>query len=257
MIHELALRLRGEPSPTNSCIVSFHTRFSDATILTTRNLQVKSILDRPPYQIVQERPEITEPSEMKREHDQKAATMGCPVPPPSDAASTFKEIQAEHLRFSEYQLSRGSYQLRPDGNSYTLSDKVHWRGIRNHLNPFAHRFSLRRLIPAVLVAVFLPLLALVRLAPAAAEAARNIGFPPALAAQSVTLACYLVAGALVGYLLERHTFIWVFLLTYLAVRILTGAEIGPLPYSAFAGSVAYSVAQGKKRRRAVLLPQRI
>jgi TRAP-type uncharacterized transport system fused permease subunit len=72
----------------------------------------------------------------------------------------------------------------------------------------------------------------------------------------VTLACYLVAGAIIGYLLERHTFVWVFLLTYLTVRLFTAGHIGPIPYSAFAGSVAYSVARAKKRRRAVLLPQR-
>jgi len=212
-------------------------------------------MDPPPYQIVQERPEITEPSEMKQEHDRKAAVMGFPVPPPSDTASTFKDIQEEHLRFSDYQVSEGNYTLQPDGNGYALADKILWRGIRNHLNPFAHRFSMRRFLPAVLVAIALPLFALLKLAPAAAEAARNVGFPPTLAAQSVTIACYLIAGAAIGYLLERHTFIWVFLLTYLTVRLL-GAELGPLPYSAFAGSVAYSVAQTKKRRRAVLLTQR-
>ena len=69
------------------------------------------------------------------------------------------------------------------------------------------------------------------------------------------LACYLVAGAVIGYLLERQTFIWVFLITYVSVRLFTGVAPGPIPYSAFAGSVAYSIAQAKKRRRAVLIPQ--
>lgn len=257
LIHELALTRKGKPSPTNSCTLSFHTRFTDATILTTRNMPLKTIMDPPPYQVVQERPEITEPAELKRDHDRKAATTGCPVPPPSDAAGTFKEIQAEHLSFSQYQLSRGNYKVRPDGTSYALADRVLWRGIRNHLNPFAHLFSLQRFLPAALAGIVLPLLAVVRLAPGAAEAARNIGFPPWIAAESATLACYLVAGAIIGYLLERHTFVWVFLLTYLTVRLFTGGHIGPVPYSAFAGSVAYSVAQAKKRRRAVLLPQRV
>ncbi len=257
MIHELPLLQNGKPSVANTCLMSFHTCFSDATILTTRNMRLKSVMDRPPYQTVQECPAITDPAEMKRKHDKRAASMGCPVPPPSDAKSTFKDVQAEHQRFSAYQLSRGSFRLTPDGSAYASTDRVFWRGIRNHLNPFAHRFSVRRFLPAALAAVVLPLYAVTTLAPAAAQAARNLGFPPLAAAQAVTLACYLVAGALIGYVLERQTFVWVFLLTYLSVRIFAGVQLGPLPYSAFAGSVAYSVAQAKKRRRAVLLPQRV
>lgn len=256
MIHELALRQSGRPSVANVCLMSFHTRFTDATILTTRNMHL-SMMDRPRYHKVQEFVGITEPEELKRKHDCQAAGMGCPVPPPSDAAGTFKDVQDEHLRFNKYQLSTGALQLASDGNSYTLTDRVFWRGIRKHLNPFEHRFSMRSFLPAVFGSIALPVFAVTKLAPAADEAARNIGFPPHAAGEAVTLACYLVAGALIGYALERKTFVWVFLLTYLAVRILTGAHLGPLPYSAFAGSVAYSVAQTKKRRRAVLLPNRV
>ncbi len=255
LIHEMPRRISGKLSPTNSCTLSFHTRFSDATILTTRNMGLKTLMDRPPYQLVQERPGITDPSEMKCIHDRKAVTMGCPLPPPSDAASTFKDIRSEHIRFSDYQVSRGIYKLNADGKSYSMTDKPHWRGIRNQLNPFAHRFSVRRFLPAALVAMALPLFGVMKLAPAAADAARNIGFPPAAAETAVILACYLCAGAIIGYVLERQTFVWVFLLTYLSVRIFSGTALGPIPYSAFAGSVAYSVAHAKQRRCAVLLPK--
>ena len=70
-------------------------------------------------------------------------------------------------------------------------------------------------------------------------------FRPFLAAEAVILACYLVAGALIGYVLERQTFLWVFLLTYLPVRLFTSGSLGPIPYSALAGSVAYCVARPK------------
>lgn len=256
MIHEMLLKIKDKPSPTNSCTMSFHTRFADGTMLTTRNMRIKSVVDRPPYQIVQEQPGISEPAEMKRVHDKRASGMGCPVPPPSDTSSVFKDVKSEHVRFAEYQLSQGTYRLNPDGKTYSLTDKPYWRGIRNHLNPFAHRFSIRRFLPAALVAMALPLFGVMKLAPAAAEAARNIGFPPATAETAVMLACYLCAGAIIGYVLERQTFVWVFLLTYLSVRIFSGTALGPIPYSAFAGSVAFSVAHAKQRRRAVLLPQK-
>lgn len=255
LIHEQTLRVDGRKAFANSCLMSFHTRFIDDTILTTRNMKLKSILDRPPYQVVQENPNVEEPSVMKRIHDARARTMACPVPPAADPAGIFKDVQSEHERFCAYQISTGAYRALPDGNHYAIADRAHWRGIRNHLNPFAHRFSISRFLPAAIFAAALPVFAVLSLAPAAAEAARAVGFPPAVAAESVMLACYLVAGAVIGYLLERQTFIWVFLITYVSVRLFTGVAPGPIPYSAFAGSVAYSIAQAKKRRRAVLIPQ--
>jgi hypothetical protein len=237
-------------------MMSFHTRFTDDTILTTRNMKLKSVLDRPPYQTVQEYPQLDDPAEMKRRHDARAQGMGCPVAPPADMASIFKDLQSEHERSCAYQLATGAYRPLPGGTSYAIGDKVHWRGIRNYLNPFAHRFSVRRFLPAALIAAALPVFGVLEFSPAMAEAARRVGFSPVVAAEAVTLACYLVAGAIIGYVLERQTFVWVFLLTYVSVHIFAGtASLGPIPYSAFAGSVAYSVAMAKKRRRAVLLPQ--
>lgn len=255
LIYELALNVDGRKAFTSGCTMSFHTRFTDDRILTTRNSKVKTILDCPPYQIVQECPQISEPSEMKRVHDARAHTMGCPVTPLSDPASIIKDVQSEHERFSEYQLASGAYEPLPDGNSYAIADKAHWRAIRNNLNPFTSRFSIPQFLPAAIIAAALPVFAFLGLAPSAAEAARNVGFSPVVATEAVILACYLVAGALIGYVLERQTFVWVFLLTYVSARLFAGAHLGPIPYSAFAGSVAYSVAQAKKRRRAILVPQ--
>jgi hypothetical protein len=255
MIIELALNVDGRQTFSSSCTMSFHTRFTDARILTTRNAKIKSILDCPPYQVVQERPGISEPSEMKRVHDARAQTMGSPVAPLSEPAAIFKYVQSEHERFSEYQLASGAYERLPDGNNYAIADKAHWRAIRNHLNPFANRFSIRQFLPAALVAAALPVLAFLAIAPAAAEAARNVGFSPLVASEAVILACYTLAGAIIGYVLERQTFVWVFLLTYVSARLFVGASLGPVPYSVVAGSVAYAVAQAKKRGRAVLLPQ--
>lgn len=258
MIVETGLKMlvNGKRPVSSSCTLSFHTFFSDNTLLTTRNMHLKSILDRPPYQTVQERPYIKEPAEMKRVHDAKAATMGCPVAPPSSSAQVFKAIHEEHDRFCEYQLAQGTFCMNPDGKSYLLADKAHWRGIRNHLNPFVHRFYAWRFLPAALLAMLLPILGVIKLAPTAFTAAQTVGFPPQAAAEAMMLACYMVAGAVLGFTLENATFIWVFLLTYIPVRIVAPGALGPVPYSAFAGLVAYSVAQAKKRRRVVLLPER-
>jgi hypothetical protein len=75
------------------------------------------------------------------------------------------------------------------------------------LNPLAQNLSMRRFLPAALVAIGLPLLAMAILAPAAAQAAVHGGFPPFIAGRLVVIASYVVAGAVLGYLLEHNTFL--------------------------------------------------
>jgi hypothetical protein len=249
------VKVKGKPSVTNSCTMEFITRFSDDKILITRNARLKSLMDNPDFRIVQDCPGVTEPSEMKRKHDARAAGLGCPVPPAATAASIFKEVNREHERFSAYQLARGIYRMHPDGNGYALSDKTFRRGIRNFLNPFAHRFSLRSFLTAALAGVALPVVGILILAPKAANAAQAAGFPPVIATDMMTCACYLLAGTLVGFFLERHTFIWAFLITYVAVHVVVGWSPQPLPYSLFAGLVAHAAARAKRRSGVVLLPQ--
>jgi len=98
MINETAVNVGGQQTFSNSCTMSFHTRFTDGTILTTRNMKLKSILDRPPYQVIQECPGIEEPAEMKRRHDVRSQSMGCPVTPVSDVPAIFRDVQSEHER---------------------------------------------------------------------------------------------------------------------------------------------------------------
>jgi len=249
MINEFPLGQAGKVS--NSCTISFHTRFTDGTILTTRNMQVKSILDSPPYQVVQERPGMTDPAQMKRDHDRRAATMGQPVPAPADTNSVFSDVQSEHQRFSDFQLANGSYRLLPDNDSYELTDQVHWRAICNHLNPLAQNLSMRRFLPGALIAIALPMLAVTILAPATLHAP-NIGVSPFVAARCVVLICYLAAGALLGWLLQRNTFLWALFLIYLPMRILMLIPFGAPPDATLAAIAAYLVAQARKRSHPVL-----
>ena len=256
MLVEMKLTVGAAQPVSSTTLLSFHTMFADNTMLTTRNMPLKSVMDRPPYQTIQERPYIKEPAEMKREHDAQVAKMGCPVAAPSNREQIFKALNEEHDRFCAYQLEQGVLEPGPDGQTYVLTDKTHWRGVRNHLNPFVHRFYAWRFLPAALVTMFLPLVAVLKLAPDAARAAHNFGFPPSRASDAMMLACYTVAGAVLGLALENATFIWVLLLTYLPVRLIAPEALGPVPYSAFAGLVAWSISQARKRQRSVLLPQR-
>jgi len=255
MVVEVTSQVGNVQSLGATSLLSFHTQYADGTLFTTRNMKLKSVLDRPPYQIVQDCPNISEPARLKARHDARAHEFGCPVPPPASAAAVFKDVQDEHQRFTAFQIAQGTYKPLPGGNSYKLADKAFWRGIYNFLNPFVHRISPFKLIPASLLGAALPVFGIVWFAPAVAHAARSIGFDPAAAAQAVILACYLAAGALIGYVVEQHCFVWVFLITYVAVHMVAGLSPGGLPYSAFAGAVAHGVGQAMNRKRAILIPQ--
>jgi hypothetical protein len=255
VIHELTLTVEGKKAFTSSCVIHFHTRFTDDRVLTTRNMKLKNILDNPPYWVLQECPQIDDPAKLKRIHDARAQTMGRSVAPPTDVDRILKDVQSEHERYSAYQLSVGGYLPVPGEDSYALSDKVNWRGIRNYFNPLAQGISARIFFPVAILAAALPVFARLEYAPAAAHALRILGLPPALAVDAIIRLCYFVAGALIGYFFERETFLWGCLLTYLPVRLFVRGDLGPIPYSALAAGVAYCVAQIKKRRRAVLIPQ--
>src|ERR1700678_62634 len=210
-IHELALTVEGKHTFTSNCIIHFHTRFTDDRVLTTRNMKLTSILDDPPYCVLQECPQIDDPAKLKRIHDARAQTMGSPVAPLTDPGQIFKYVQSEHERYSAYQLSVGDYEPLPGGDSYAFSDKVYRRGIRNYFNPLAQGISARRFFPVAFLAAALTVSARLEYAPAAAHVLRTLGLPGEVAAQAVIRLCYIVAGALIGYVLESEIFVWIFL----------------------------------------------
>jgi len=67
-------------------------------------------------------------------------------------------------------------------------------------------------------AAALPTLGLMKFVPAVAAAATRNGCPEGLALHLATAFCYVLAGATIGYVLERHVFVWAFLLCVLGVH---------------------------------------
>src|SRR5215472_15358012 len=157
----------------------FITHFADGRSLSTSNMRLRSLLDSPPEFVRQACPTLRDPAEIKKRHDARAATMGAPVAPATDLGSIFLEVEGEHERLSEYRTKQGNYKLDAGGDAYVLTDRVYWRGIRNFLNPFVHRFSLPEFVLALMTAAALPLLGLMKFVPAAVAAAARNGYPPA------------------------------------------------------------------------------
>lgn len=232
----------------HSCSLRFVTDYADGRRLITHNTKVKALTDKPPGFIVQKCPNVNNVAELKRRHDRRAATLGEAAWPPADAKSIFELDDRRRKAFNQYQLERGTQKLTPAGDAYIQTDQAYWRAIRNHYNPFAQRFHLARLLPAILTGACLPLLSLWKLAPAAGRLVPILGVE-----EAINVAAYLAAGAIIGYILDRSSFVWTFLITYIAAHAVMGWSFGPVPYSILAGLASFYVRRATHRRRLILM----
>jgi hypothetical protein len=251
-IVEVCTNANGVVGVKNSQVVNFTTRLSGDRELITRNMELKSVLDQPEYKIIQECSHVTDLAQLKKVHDAKAASLGAPISPPRDVQGVIVEFDKDHERYSTFQAQRGVYRLSPQGDTYLLTDKAFNRGIRNFFNPFARRISISTILFSVLIGAVLPLYGILRLAPAMAERFGSAGpslFQPATLS---ILACYLLAGALLGFIAESQSYIWVILITYVPAHLVAGWTFGVLPFSSFAFLVSYFVCQAKRKRQLVL-----
>lgn len=255
MVVELTTKVGDVVSATHNCVIEFITRFPNDRSLTTRNMTLKSLMDQPPGRMVQECPTVQDPAVLKQRHDALASTMGEGEWPAADARSIFTEVQRSHDRFSRYQMFRGLYSWDEATKAYTVTDKIHWRGIRNHFNPFVQRVSLSRLVAALVVGTVFPVAAVLLFAPRAANFVGERGFSFLPVSEITTLAFYIAAGAFIGHILGKGV-LWAFILTYLGVHLASGWTSGFIPYSTIAGLAAYYMAQLNARRKLILIPQR-
>ena len=236
----------------NANSVEFTTRFSDGRTLNTRNSPLKSLMDQPPYKIVQHFPNLTDLADLKRKHDVASNSLGVPLTSPSGTATILEEVQKDHTRFSEFQVEQGAYKKLPGGDAYQITEKVMNRGIRNFFNPFAKRFSATQAIFSVLLGAFLPLLGILKIAPAIAASPYQHALPFYSGSTIAIALCYVLTGAILGYACDAESFVWIMLITYLPAHLVAGASLGWFPFSTLAFYISRSVAQAKQRKQLVL-----
>ena len=251
-IVEVHTNVNGVKAARNSHVVNFSTRFSGGKWLTTRNMELKTVMDTPDYRTIQECPHITDVAELKKRHDARSASFGTPVSPPRDIQSLFEEYETDNQRFFTHQVQRGILRLNPQGDAYLITDKAFNRGILNFFSPFAHRLSLTTVLFSALIGAVLPLFGILKLAPAVAE---RLGPAPATGISPPTLAivaCYALAGIILGFIGEAQSYVWVMLITYIPAHLFAGSTLGWFPYSTLAFGISYFVCQAKRKRQLVL-----
>lgn len=250
IVVEVKVGVGSTESVNQGSVLNFMTEFTDGKSLTTRNMKLKSVLDQPPEYLVQDCPQVDEPATLKKRHDARARSLGAPVSAPADAPGVFALYQKQHHRFSDYQVERGTYSRTSTG--YALTNKSFSRGIRHFLVPFAQRLSLYRLLLAAISAILIPSATSLKILPIAFDFARKIGVHPGLTLTLLLIASYVLAGVIVGLLLDTNAFLWGFLFTYVGVHAVTGWWPSAIPYGAIAGLAAYYAAQLRNRQRLML-----
>jgi hypothetical protein len=249
---EVKAKVGNAETVRNMNVVCFTSRLSDGRRLSTRNMPLKTVMDRLPHQIMQEYPGLTDLAALKRKHDSRADELGPAFSPPHGAEAIFSEMQQEHERFSSHQVAQGVLRRTADGTGYEITNKAANRGIINFFNPFSKRISIPQLIFTALVGAFLPLLGILRIAPAVAAVTHDSSLGLFSASTLVIAACYALAGAVISLAGGPDSYTWVMLVTYLPAHFLAGWSFGWMPYSCMAHLVAHYVSQAKQRRGLVL-----
>jgi len=252
MIVEVKSKVGEVETARNANVVNFTSRLSDGRRLITRNMPLKSVMDRLPNHIMQECPHTSDLAALKRNHDARAAQLGPAVPGPHGAQEIFREVQSEHERFSIHQLEKGIYKRSEDGNSYQITNKAANRGIVNFFNPFASRISIPQVLFTGLIRAVLPLFGILQLAPVVAANSQGISFGFFSASTLAIAACYALAGAIIGLSGGPTNYAWIMLVTYAPAHFIAGWTFGWLPYSTIASLVSHYVKQARQRRALVL-----
>jgi hypothetical protein len=251
-IVEVKVNVNGIHGVKNSSAADFTARLPENKLLITNNSPSKTIFDQPAYRITQKFPNLTNLSALKQKHDERLKTLGIPGSPPQTTEGVFEEFQAEHDRYSRFQLERGVYRLSADSTFYLATDKVFERGIRNHFLPLGKRVSITQVIFTALVGAFLPLLGILKIAPWIEASSLRGTFPLISIGWLAIAACYVLAGFIMGYFCDTQKFAWIMLVTYVPAHLVAGWTFGWLPYSTLAFNTAYFAGQSRRRRGLVL-----
>ena len=252
-IIEVKVKVGEVESVRNTWSIEFASRFPNGQRLITRSKSMNALFDQPPWRITQDFPNATNAAELKRKHDARARELGVPMPPPQHISGIFEELQAEHERYSNFQLERGVYKIAPEGGAYAVSEKIHLRALRNHYLPFGRRLSISKLLLSALVGAVFPLFGILKLGPMLGAVHTGLPSMELGAGQLVVAACYLAAGVVIGYACEGQNLPWIYLVTYLPAHLVAGWTFGIYPYSLLAFIANYYAGQARRRQKLILL----
>ena len=215
------------------------TRFSDGTRLSTKNTELSTVLAVLPNRIVQQFPGISDPVELKRRHDAKAATLQDRMPEYRPQSTYFTDLNQYHAQYCQYQVSKNLFRFDAAAGVYRATYLTGLRGIYNFLNPMADNFTVRRFLLGLLLGAAPPVVV-------ATQHQHILSWLITVSADNAFLfgnllvptACTL-SGIAIGSIFTKKNFIWAILLAYLPAKLLsTGLPFGYAIYMAFVADFA-------------------
>ncbi|MBZ5627880.1 MAG: hypothetical protein LAO06_03345 [Acidobacteriia bacterium] len=228
--------------------IEFNSNFSDGTMLSTRNTQFSSPFSRPPYQIVQLYPGVSDPARLKASHDQRVESFAARGQVFIDRNNFFDEFRKGHQRNCEHQASKKLMRL--DGNGiYRATSRLALRAIVRFLNPFSDNFTPARAAAGLLLGAGLPFAVTIASGPLALWASPHLGVTPEGGALLMTAGAFILTGVALGRLFQHKVFIWALLLGYLPTALM-GGPYG-LSFSLLMAWTADLTQRVRSRRRAI------
>ena len=126
-------------------VVEFLTSFADGSHHSTKNASLASVFPPVPWKTCLNLPADTPLAALLAAHEEavreRIRRIGVTTAS-RGAAESLARTQAEHERFIDHHVARG-YLRQVKAGVYAPTAKLAWRGVRNHLNPFAEAFSAR------------------------------------------------------------------------------------------------------------------
>jgi hypothetical protein len=122
--------------------------------------------------------------------------------------SLFEAYEVENQRHFAHQVQHGLLRLNSQGDTYLITDKALERGIRNFFNPFARRLTLANALLSLLVAAVIPLVGILKLAPAVAEGFGSDAIAGLGPVGFTISTCYAVTGLILGLFSEVQSYFW-------------------------------------------------
>ena len=251
LVVEVETVVNGKKHFGQASSVSFVTRFADGSRCATSNSGQMRLFDLPPGWRAQRCRNVTDLRELKQRHDRLAEGMGVPNAAIADEASMLENVRDYHRVYFGHQVSTGLYALDPGGTTLRPTDRLHWRAVFRHYNPFIHAFHVDSFLPAALLGAGLPLAASRGAEQLSSMLAPNAMLTAPLATMLTTIGVIL-GGVAAGWFLKRQSILWTFLLIYLPLCLL--GHTPPEPLSVYGAAVlAHYVRQFRVRRRLMLI----
>jgi hypothetical protein len=214
--------------------VQFITDYADDSEVMTTNYENSRMFSRQPDKFVQRCMGIDDVSELKRRHDAFAADYRNRGPVFTDPRTFIAEQQRRWDKEAAFYISQKQLQFNAARDQYAVTLAGVLRFHYNLLNPFADNFTWRKMALG-LAAACIPIW---------------LGLQPSHTLQSLTLA-YAALGVAAGLLFGLKSFVWAFLLAFIANLFVPDAGVSMAGVSMVSAWLTDSTVRALRRRKQI------